>query len=100
APPRALPSLPTRRSSDLMPGEVKADWSDPSGKICVLERGLPGAWAGKKLAGLNEPGRFWLTAVTRLGTARIVDAGIVGQEGDMRSEEHTSELQSPDHLVC
>src|SRR6184192_854851 len=67
----------------LMPGEVKADWSDPSGKICVLERGLPGAWAGKKLAGLNEPGRFWLTAVTRLGTARIVDAGIVGQEGDM-----------------
>ena len=25
----------------LMPGEVKADWSDPSGKICVVERGLP-----------------------------------------------------------
>ena len=67
----------------LMPGEVKADWSDPSGKICVLERGLPAGWAGKKLAGLNEPGRFWLTAVTRLGTARIVDTGIVGQEGDM-----------------
>jgi len=67
----------------LMPGEVKADWSDPSGKICVVERGLPAVWAGKKLAGLNEPGRFWLTAVTRLGTARIVESGIVGQEGDM-----------------
>ena len=67
----------------LLPGEVKADWSDPSGKICVVERGLPASWAGKKLAGLNDPGRFWLTAVTRLGTARIVDTGIVGQEGDV-----------------
>ena len=67
----------------LLPGEVKADWSDPSAKICVVERGLPVTWAGKKLAGLNAPGRFWLTAVTRLGTARIVTADIVGQEGDM-----------------
>ncbi len=67
----------------LMPGEVKADWSDPSGKICVVERALPLGWAGKKLAGLNEPGRFWLTAVTRLGAARIVDTGVVGQEGDV-----------------
>ncbi len=67
----------------LLPGEVKADWTDPSAKICVVERGLPAAWAGKKLSGLNEPGRFWLTAVTRLGAARIVTSDIVGQEGDM-----------------
>jgi trk system potassium uptake protein TrkA len=67
----------------LMPGEVKADWADPSGKICVVERGLPVGWAGKKLSGLNEPGRFWLTAVTRLGAARVVDTGFVGQEGDV-----------------
>jgi trk system potassium uptake protein TrkA len=67
----------------LLPGEVKADWSDPSGKICVVERAMPAGWAGKKLAGLNEPGRFWLTAVTRLGAARIVDTGVVGQEGDV-----------------
>ena len=67
----------------LLPGEVKADWSDPSGKIAVVERALPVGWAGKKLSGLNEPGRFWLTAVTRLGAARIVDTGVVGQEGDV-----------------
>ena len=67
----------------LLPGEVKADWTDPSAKICVVERGLPASWAGKKLSGLNEPGRFWLTAVTRLGSARIVTSDIVGQEGDM-----------------
>src|SRR5258708_27707709 len=33
-----------------------------------------------------------------------VDPGAVDQKGaigrDLRSEEHTSELQSPDHLVC
>jgi trk system potassium uptake protein TrkA len=67
----------------LLPGELKADWSDPSGKVCVVERALPAGWAGKKLAGLNEPGHFWLTAVTRLGTARIVATDIVGQEGDV-----------------
>ena len=26
---------------------------------------------------------FWLTAVTRLGAARIVDSAVVGQEGDV-----------------
>jgi trk system potassium uptake protein TrkA len=67
----------------LLPGDLKADWSDPSGKICVVERPIPAGWAGKKLAGLNEPGRFWLTAVARLGTARIVSTDIVGQEGDV-----------------
>ena len=67
----------------LLPGEVKADWSDPSAKICVVERAMPVGWAGKKLSGLNDPGRFWLTAITRLGAARIVDTGVVGQEGDV-----------------
>src|SRR5258708_29238710 len=37
-----------------------------------------------------------------LGMVRIVDVIDVGSEftGEDRSEEHTSELQSPDHLVC
>src|SRR5258708_29836410 len=28
------------------------------------------------------------------------DRHVAQQPGDVRSEEHTSELQSPDHLVC
>jgi uncharacterized transporter YbjL len=44
---------------------------------------IPTPWTGKKLAGLNEPGQFWLTAVTRFGAAEVVGAGIVGQEGDV-----------------
>jgi trk system potassium uptake protein TrkA len=67
----------------LLPGEQPHDWIDPSAKVCLVERVLPQAWGGKKLAGLNEPGRFWLTAVTRLGAAQIAGAKLVGQEGDV-----------------
>jgi trk system potassium uptake protein len=67
----------------LLPGEQPHDWIDPSAKVGLVERELPQAWAGKKLAALNEPGRFWLVAVTRLGTAQIIDTKIVGQEGDV-----------------
>src|SRR5258708_31230498 len=31
---------------------------------------------------------------------RGINARVVAAEGRIRSEEHTSELQSPDHLVC
>ena len=49
----------------------------------VVERVLPSSWGGKKLASLNEPGRFLLTAVTRLGEAQIASPKLVGQEGDV-----------------
>lgn len=67
----------------LLPGEERHDWIDPSGKVCVVERELPVAWAGKRFKGLNEPGQFWMTAVTRLGTARIATGDLIGQEGDV-----------------
>src|SRR5258708_30609726 len=39
--------------------------------------------------------------VERLMTgARHIEVQILGDGGAGRSEEHTSELQSPDHLVC
>ena len=67
----------------LLPGEQPHDWIDPSAHVSLVERVLPADWAGKKLACLNEPGRFLLTAVTRLGEAQIVCPTLVGQEGDV-----------------
>jgi trk system potassium uptake protein TrkA len=67
----------------LLPDEERADWVDPTGKVCVIERELPVGWAGKKLAGLNEPGKFWITAISRMGTAKIASPDVVGQEGDV-----------------
>src|SRR5947208_12168806 len=49
------------------------------------------------VAGLREPaGRGW-TAGMKVVCAECKD--LLGR-GGYRSEEHTSELQSPDHLVC
>ena len=59
------------------------DWIDPSGKVCLVEYTIPKAWCGKKVAELNEPGTFWLTAITRLGAAEVVGSGAFGQEGDV-----------------
>ena len=67
----------------LLPGEQPHDWIDPSARVSLVERVLPSNWGGKKLASLNEPGRFFLTAVTRLGEAQIAGPKLVGQEGDV-----------------
>ena len=58
-------------------------WVDGTGRIGVVERPIPNKAIGKKLAKLNVPGRFWLTAVTRFGKAQIVTSDLVGQEGDV-----------------
>jgi trk system potassium uptake protein len=67
----------------LLPAETRHDWVDPSGKVCLVERPIPPAIVGKKLGVLNAPGRYWLTAVSRLGKAQIVTGDLVGQEGDV-----------------
>src|SRR5207244_11567723 len=96
--PLDLPSFPTRRSSDLLC--LLADVVEVS-----LER---------KFRRMDADHRQALVAVflspgTNVGKRpQPVDAGK-GPEVDQndfppkvsrRSEEHTSELQSPDHLVC
>jgi trk system potassium uptake protein len=67
----------------VVPDEHQHDWIDPTGKVCLIERVLTPPWAGKKLSGLNEPGSFWLTTVTRFGAAQVVTTDLVGQEGDV-----------------
>jgi trk system potassium uptake protein len=67
----------------LLPGEHPADWTDATGTVSLVERNLPTQWAGKKLDPLQEPGKFTLGAVTRLGSARVFEPGLIGQEGDM-----------------
>src|SRR5207244_12194401 len=52
-----------------------------------------------------EYARFWVPSMTvgerwLLAAAFIVVLTTLNVLGVRRSEEHTSELQSPDHLVC
>ncbi len=67
----------------LLPrGEAPHDWIDPSGNVSMVEYAIPASWCGKKLSGLDEPGSFWVTAVTRFGSASVIGLDSVGQEGD------------------
>lgn len=70
----------TRR---LFPEESVTEWNDVSGQLLLLERALPDAWAGRKLAGLGQPGKYRLVALTRAGSARLAGPDVVGQEGDI-----------------
>src|SRR5207248_5462575 len=94
---RYLHSFPTRRSSDLV--ERKAD----------RQRMQDGAPAAHRMAAAG--GQHTLDVGVRRAVAANVDAGRIelaadasGGDGDDdrldRSEEHTSELQSPYDLVC
>lgn len=67
----------------LFPETTVTDWSDASGALRLVERALPDAWAGVRLAGLDGGDRYRLVAVSRGGGARLATADLVGQEGDV-----------------
>ncbi|MHB8594002.1 MAG: potassium channel family protein [Acidimicrobiales bacterium] len=67
----------------LLPDSVVGDWTDPTGRLVLVDRLLPEAWAGKRLRDLGMPGRANLVAVTRAGTPRLDVVDLVGQEGDV-----------------
>src|SRR5207244_13361903 len=88
---RALHSFPTRRSSDL---------SAPT-----LRNATPASSANCRSAianGRRACRRFPRTPRYRWSTARPTWRSLpsAAARAPFRSEEHTSELQSPDHLVC
>lgn len=67
----------------LFPEESVTEWNDVSGELALIERALPDAWAGKKLAKLGLPDKFRVAALTRAGSPRLTGPDVVGQEGDI-----------------
>ncbi len=67
----------------ILPELAAVDWVDPSAKVCLIERAIPGSWAGRLVSELEEPGRARLVAIGRLGVAQIPKADLVAQEGDI-----------------
>src|SRR5205085_11227591 len=99
-PPRALPPLPTRRSSDLRRlapprQEGSARWTDP-------QRGhVPESikLSGQTLNGSRDPADNIDSTISVKTPEERACPGRT-QCGQPRSEEHTSELQSQSNLVC
>src|SRR5690606_40741926 len=97
--PRSPRSLPARRSSDLVPAKNVASRSSP---MLRMEQNLPtptDTRAPARRGGPDErrhphavpPARSFGAPGERV---------LVRLVGHLRSEEHTSELQSRENLVC
>lgn len=67
----------------LFPAQAVAEWSDPSGQMLLVERALPGDWAGHPLDAIEQAGECRLAVVSRAGIPRLASAGLIGQEGDV-----------------
>jgi trk system potassium uptake protein len=84
----------------LFPERSVTEWSDPSGVVSIVERGLPPEWAGRSLGDLTVGNRFRLVTVTRSGQARIASPELVGQEGDiLMMVVHRDAVADLDHLL-
>jgi trk system potassium uptake protein TrkA len=67
----------------LLPAAHHNEWLDPTGTVALVELAVPPALAGAKLASLNNPGKWWLTTISRLGVARVTTDTLVLQQGDL-----------------
>ncbi len=85
----------TRR---LFPEQSHLEWSDPTGDLMLVERILPDAWAGRRLADVGFSPRIRVVALVRAGSPMLVDPETVGHDGDtmhvMVHKDATEELDA------
>lgn len=67
----------------LFPEHTVAEWSDPTGRVRLVERALPNRWCGRKLTLLEEETGARIVTVLRGGVPHLGPDDLVGQEGDI-----------------
>lgn len=67
----------------ILPDTAGVEWIDPSARVCLVERMLPTAWAGRPVDDVELPGLARVTGVSRLGEAMLPSPGLIAQEGDV-----------------
>src|SRR5207244_11258506 len=97
APTTLLHSFPTRRSSDLDTSTISGN----SGGVGIgVGIGTGGNGAAGSLGVALAINDIENEVKAYIDSSQVTAAGSVSVAASERSEEHTSELQSPDHLVC
>src|SRR5690606_41271512 len=98
--PRALPSSPTRRSSDLRPRKPR-DKAKVEAGVLVVERWILARLRHHRFFSLGELNQAIAALLDELNTRAFkkLDGCRRSRFLALRSEEHTSELQSRENLV-
>src|SRR5207244_9354110 len=93
-----LPSFPTRRSSDLIFLFMTGTFLFLVKAPCLLDKATGCPMVGLLLLHVLLSSRHYCNLIARCTCLRRFCSCYCFSSN--RSEEHTSELQSPDHLVC
>ena len=67
----------------ILPASGDVEWTDASGTLHLVDRPLPAAWAGRRIADLLPGSGVRLCAMTRAGLPVLDVSEVIGQEGDM-----------------
>src|SRR5690606_40037615 len=89
-----LPPFPTRRSSDLPTQALHRELREELGVTVELGDELVGPDHGTWIITDRHVMRLWFARITAGEPLPLVE------HDELRSEEHTSELQSREKLVC
>lgn len=66
----------------LIPDAIEPEWSDPAGKMLLIERNIPDSLCGSKIESLNSVNAR-VVMVTRANKTRLSQPELIGQEGDV-----------------
>ena len=67
----------------LIPEATPAEWTDPTAKVCLIDRTLDDGWAGHPIPEVEEAIAARVVAINRMGAATIPTARTVAQAGDV-----------------
>jgi trk system potassium uptake protein len=67
----------------ILPDAPATEWADPSDRVVMVERPVAQSWAGRRLIDLDIDGLARVSALARLGVARVPTSDLVTQEGDV-----------------